>query len=159
MEDSVDNTGISEIDIKEDPWNYSHCSVSVDKCLQYRTRHDQNKAFAAIKTHLPLIPLKMTRANAVFLYTYKKPYIAIKRCIVSSTSDLAEDEVSMSLNNEHVVKFHRAFRDKYVSSLGEEETIIWLFMEYMGSRISQDIVGGNEDKIREITTAILRGLK
>lgn len=132
---------------------------SVDKCLQYRTRHDQNKAFAAIKTHLPLIPLKMTRANAVFLYTHKKPYIVIKRCIVSSSSDLAEDEVSMSLNNENIVKFYKAFRSKYINYEGQEETIIWLFMEYMGSRISQDAIRGNEDRIREVATAILRGLK
>lgn len=132
---------------------------SVDKCLQHRTRHEQNRAFAAIKTHLPLIPLKMTRSNAVFLYTYKRPHVAIKRCILASTSDLVEDEISMSLENEYIVKFYRSFRDKYVNSRGEEETIIWLFMEHMGSRVSQDMVRGNENKIREIAASVLQGLK
>ncbi|CAD26209.1 CALMODULIN-DEPENDENT PROTEIN KINASE [Encephalitozoon cuniculi GB-M1] len=131
----------------------------VDKCLQHKSRYDQNKEFAAIKTHLPLVPLKMTRSNAVFLYTYKKPYVVIKRCIAPESPGLAEDEILMSLHHEHVVKFLKSFREKYVNLKGEEETIIWIFMEHMDHKVSQDVVKGNENKIREITRGILHGLK
>ncbi|WEL38214.1 kinase domain-containing protein [Encephalitozoon hellem] len=131
----------------------------VDKCLQHKSRYEQNKEFAAIKTHLPLIPLKMTRSNAVFLYTYRKPYVVIKRCIAPGTPGLAEDEILMSLDHKNVVKFLKSFREKYMNLREEEETIIWIFMEHMDSKVSQDVVKGNENKIREIAKGILHGLK
>lgn len=131
----------------------------VDKCLQHKSRYEQNKEFAGIKTHLPLVPLKMTRSNVVFLYTYRKPYVVIKRCIAPDSPGLAEDEMMMSLGNEHVVRFLKSFRDKYMSLRGEEETIIWIFMEHMDSKVSQDVVRGNESKIREIAKGVLHGLK
>lgn len=131
----------------------------VDKCLQHKSRYDQNKEFAAIKTHLPLIPLKMTRSNAVFLYTHKKPYVVIKRCIAPDAPGLAEDEMLKSLDHKNVVKFFKSFREKYVNLKEEEETIIWIFMEHMDIKVSQDVVKGNENKIREITKGILHGLQ
>jgi len=132
---------------------------SVDKCLEHRSRYEQNKAFAAIKTHLPLMPVKITRANAVFLYTYKNPHIVIKRCIAPDSPGLSEDEILMMLDNKHVVKSFKSFREKFVNRKGEEETIIWLFMEHMDRKVSQEIIRGDENRIREVTEGVLRGLK
>lgn len=131
---------------------------SVDECLEYKSRHDQNREFAAIRTELPLVPLKMTKANAVFLYTYRKPHVVIKRCILQNGSGLAEDEILMSLNDEHVVKFHKSFRETRVNLRGETETIIWVFMEHMDVKVSLESVKGSEEKIREIARDMLLGL-
>ncbi|KAM0672589.1 hypothetical protein OCOL_000320 [Ordospora colligata] len=132
---------------------------SVDKCLEHRTRYEQNKAFAAIKTHLPLVPVKITRANAVFLYTYNNPHIVIKRCIAPDSPGLSEDEILMMLDNKNVVKSFKSFREKFVNRKGEEETIIWLFMEYMDRKVSQEIIRGDESRIRDVTEGVLHGLK
>jgi calcium/calmodulin-dependent protein kinase I len=132
---------------------------SVDQVLKLRTRREQNKMFAAITTTLPLLPLKMTKANAVFLYTYTKPNVVIKRCIVSRQADLAEDKISMELESEHVVKIYKTYKRTFVNHKNEEQMIVWIFMEYLNHRITQDNVRGNEDKIREIAAGILKGLK
>jgi calcium/calmodulin-dependent protein kinase I len=131
---------------------------SMDQVLKLKTRREQNRMFASITTALPLMPLKMTKANAVFLYTYVKPNIVIKRCIVNKQADLAEDKISMELDNEHVVKVHKTYKRTFTSHRNEEQTIVWMFMEYLNHRITQDSVRGNEEKIKDVALGILKGL-
>ncbi|EPR78390.1 Calmodulin-dependent protein kinase [Spraguea lophii 42_110] len=131
---------------------------SVDECLKFNTRPEQNKCFSEIQTTLPLQPIKMTQLTAVFLYTGEKIPVVIKRVIVKKEVALNEDKISMQLKNKYIIRHIKTRKKYFVNHNGVEQEITFLFSEYLSTKITQRNVSRNEDKIRAILKDALKGL-
>ncbi|KAM0673902.1 hypothetical protein GVAV_002420 [Gurleya vavrai] len=132
---------------------------AVDKCLQHTERKDQNRAFAAISTKLPIRPIKMTLTTAVFLYKDEFKTYVIKRVIVNDISPTQEEEISLALNHPNVIRTFGSDREVFVNTQGEKQNIIWLFSEFLREKVSQRTVNGDENIIRNIMKDVLTALK
>lgn len=131
----------------------------MDRILQYKTREKQNEEFKKLKPKYPLVPVRMTPTTAVFKYTSGSQNIILKRVIHNPTNNLNEDYMSMSLVSPYVCKAYKSFRTKRTIADGTTQVLLWICLEYLDVKISQDSVGGDEKKIRQIVTDALKGLQ
>lgn len=130
----------------------------MDRILKLGTREEQNDEFSKLNPPLPITPVRMTLTTAVFKYTYVNPPLILKRVIWNEKNGLCEDETSMKLQGPHLVKTLRTFRSKWMTSQDQEQKLLWIFFEYLDTRISQRAINGNEDMIRHIIRDVLKGL-
>lgn len=130
----------------------------MDRILSLETRDEQNEEFRRLETKLPLIPVRMTLTTAVFKYTNTNPVVILKRIIYNPSNQLNEDYMSLNLRGPNIVKTLKTFRTKRVLPDGKEQTLIWIFSEFLDVKLSQKSVRGDENKIREIMKGALQGL-
>lgn len=130
----------------------------MDKILLLETREKQNESFRRLKLKYPLEPIRMTLTTAVFKCTKTNPTLVLKRVIKNPESNLNEDEMSMSLRGENLVKTLKSFRTSRIKENGQKEVYIWLLFEYLDVKLSQKAIRGNERIIRDIMRDALKGL-
>lgn len=130
----------------------------MDRILMYKTRDRQNEEFRNITTNLPIEPIRMTLTTAVFKYTNTNPNVILKRIIWNPSNLLNEDHMSMSLRAPNILKTLKTFRSRRILPDGKEQTLLWIFAEYLDVRISQKSVMGDENLIRKIIKDALQGL-
>lgn len=124
----------------------------------YKDREKQNSEFKKLNPRHPIEPIRMTLTTAVFKYTGVTPNVILKRIIYNPANSLNEDYMSMSLDSPYICKTHKTFRTKRLLPDGTEQTLLWIFFEYLDVKITQKGVGGDEKRIRTIIKDVLRGL-
>ena len=127
---------------------YNFINNAVDRCLQKKTRYEQNKEFALIKSSLPIKPVKMTLTTAV-----------LKRIIVNKKTPIFEDKIALKLEHPHLVKSYKSNIRTYRDINNETQTLIWLYMEYLPYKVSQSYVKKDEKIIKQIAYDLLLGLQ
>lgn len=130
----------------------------MDRILSLDTRDEQNEEFRRLETKLPLVPVRMTLTTAVFKYTNTNPIVILKRIIHNPLNQLNEDYMSLNLRGPNIVKTLKTFRTKRMLPEGKEQTLLWIFSEFLDVKLSQKSVHGDENKIREILRGALQGL-
>lgn len=135
-----------------------YINKEMDRILLLKTRDEQNDEFRELKPKLPIDPVRMTLTTAVFKYTSTNPMVILKRIILNPANALNEDYMSTGLKNANIVKTLKTFRTKRVLPDGKEQTLLWIFSEYLDVKLSQKTVRGNEKKIRDILEGALKGL-
>ncbi|TBU02727.1 protein kinase [Hamiltosporidium tvaerminnensis] len=135
-----------------------YINVSVENCLQEKTRNEQNKAFQMLKSYLPVKPIKMTQITAVFLYSGKKIPLVIKRVVLRKDSPSFEDIVSMRLKHPNVLQTYHTFKTSFINSKDEKQDILWLISEFLTEKVTQKMVSRDEELIKIIITDVLNGL-
>ncbi|KAM0688375.1 hypothetical protein COBT_000369 [Conglomerata obtusa] len=136
----------------------SFINRAVDHCLEMKERKDQNKRFAAIRSDLPIKPIKMTLTTAVFLFKDDIKSYVIKRVIVNEASPTQEEEISLALKHRNIINTFGSEREVFVNHAGESQTILWLYSEYLKEKVSQRTVDRNERIIRDIMEDVLTAL-
>lgn len=135
-----------------------YINKEMDRILLFKTRDKQNEEFRKLKPKLPLEPVRMTLTTAVFKYTATKPHVILKRVIWNPLNNLNEDQMSLSMNGTNLMKTLKTFRTVRMLSNGTEQTLLWMFTEFLDVKISQKTVKGNEETIRHILRDTLIGL-
>lgn len=130
----------------------------MDRILQLETREEQNEEFRKLRPELALKPVRMTLSTAVFKYTRTTPNIVLKRVIYNPKNELNEDLMSMDLCAPNIVRTVKTFQSHRVLRSGEQQTLIWIFSEFLDVRLSQSTVRGDEKIIRNILRDALYGL-
>lgn len=134
-------------------------NLAVDNCLKLSERRDQNKRFAAIRTDLPIRPIKMTLTTAVFHFKNQTDDYVIKRVIVKDESPTQEDTVSLNLVHKNVIVTYDSFTSYFIDHKKTKQKILWIFSEFLKERISQRSVNRKEEIIRDIIKDSLTALK
>ncbi|EJW04288.1 serine/threonine protein kinase [Edhazardia aedis USNM 41457] len=130
----------------------------MDIVLKHKSRSNQNKRFAAIKTNLPLTPIKMTQTTAVFLYEYGKEKYVIKRVILRRDNTSQEPFIAKAVHHPNIIEtYNFEYRD-HCDSNGEWHRIVWIYSEYLNERVSISQIASNEVVISKILRDVLKGL-
>lgn len=146
-------------ELKVDMKVTEYINREMDRILtNYKDREKQNSEFKKLSPKHPIEPIRMTLSTAVFKYTGVNPNVILKRIIYNPSNSLNEDYMSMSLDSPYICKTHKTFRTKRILPDGTEQTLLWIFFEYLDVKITQKAVGGNEHTIRTIIKDVLRGL-
>ncbi|KAI5149970.1 hypothetical protein ENBRE01_1220 [Enteropsectra breve] len=146
--DSVMKEGIME-----------YINREMDKILTLSTRPEQNAAFEKLEPEYGLVPIRMTLTTAVFKYDKTSPPLILKRIIYNPMSTLNEDLTYKTLKHENIVQMKKAGRTYRTLPDGTQQTIIWIFFEYLDKKISQRVVKGEKEVIRKIVSDSLQGLE
>ncbi|KAL6120759.1 hypothetical protein NUSPORA_02459 [Nucleospora cyclopteri] len=142
-------------------------NAEMDRILQHKTRDKQNMEFRAIRTNLPIKPVRMSTTTAVFKYMSGSTPVVLKRIIWNSKNTLNEDEMCTKLKgrNKFLVnalmstRSTRIVPSKKEPGKTENQTLIWIFFEYMDVKINERHVKGEENVIRTIIRDALKGLQ
>lgn len=132
---------------------------SMDRILTYKTRERQNEEFRKLVSHHPIEPIRMTLTTAVFKYTGIPGNAILKRIIYNPANGLNEDYMAWRLSSPYICKTIKTYRTKRILLDGKEQVLIWIFSEYLDTKVSQRTVAGNENSIRKIMTDTLKGVE
>ncbi|KAH9387226.1 uncharacterized protein NEMAJ01_2122 [Nematocida major] len=148
----------------------------VETCLKKGTRKEQNSEFSKIDFIEGLTPIRLSEMTAVFdLVGNIGEYLAldrsnlgelrelpskviVKRVILKIENSPEEEKISTLLDHPHIVKTYLTYRCNYVNSKGVEQSLLWLFIEPLNTKVSIKENAKKEDEIRAIMRDTLEGL-
>lgn len=83
----------------------------------------------------------------------------IKRIIIKQENHPEEEKISLVLNNKYLMRTYFTYKTAFRNYKNVEQEILWLFSEYLTTKISHKEIDRNEDRIRTILKDVVEGLR